>query len=97
MRIDAEFPLNTQRLGLGGLFRIKFEMLRVNQDHRSASSLRQRIDHPHPQVGPESRVVNHALVPSAAARTLSGQRVPLRTFCWQADGWPGRLFVRPGS
>src|SRR5260370_37528386 len=38
-----------QRFSPGGLFGLSFNFLRMNQDHRSASSSRQRIDHPHPE------------------------------------------------
>jgi hypothetical protein len=38
-----------QRFSPGGLFGLSFNFLRMNQDHRSASSSRQRIDHPPPR------------------------------------------------
>jgi hypothetical protein len=48
-RMDAEFGSIPISFSLGGLFGLNSKILRTNQDHRSASSSRQRIDHPHPE------------------------------------------------
>ncbi len=69
------------------------EFLRVNEPHRSASSLRQRIDHPPPpRSDRKSRVVwIMSTSPSAARNILQGNATPIGHLAGEAYGWPGAL------
>src|SRR5258708_6467835 len=78
-------------VGRGGLFVFNSRFARVIQDHRSASSSRQRIDHPPPpRSDRKSRVVWIMATSPSAARTFfratltSALCCPYRTFGWRS-------------
>ena len=65
------------------------EFLRVNEDHRSASSSRQRIDHPHPE-GLTTRLVPVEVdlkqqifdVRSSLAGSTGRRNTGVKSLCW---------------
>src|SRR5258707_15738507 len=90
--------LNSYQHQLGWLLVFNSKFLRVNEAHRSASSLRQRIDHPPPpRSDRKSRVVWIMSTSLSAARTFFRATLPLSDI-WLAKPTGGlAVFVRPGS